>query len=314
MGTGIVSIALSLDGLQVFSRILLGAAAIAWAVLALVVSLSVFRQPDRVRRDASTPAALTGVAATAVLGAHVATFGWTWVAVASLGVAVALWCALLAPVLVHWSTPTAGVSLMLAVATESLAVLSATIARGQHQPWLLDTTLAPFVLGLGFYVFIMVRFDRRELVRGRGDHWVTGGALAISALAAGDITLAAGPLRALEGVHTELKLVTLLLWAAAVAWLPVLVGGELLRPRLVYDVRRWSTVFPIGMYATCSFIVGKTAAAPAITDFARFWTWAGVGVWIMVTAATVRRGLQVVRRDPIGVSGRPRRAGPEPSE
>ncbi|MGH2966372.1 MAG: hypothetical protein ACRDMH_13480 [Solirubrobacterales bacterium] len=61
-------------------------------------------------------------------------------------------------------------------------------------------------------------------------------------------------------------------------WLPVPVLAEALYPRPRYDVRRWSTVFPVGMYAACSFVVGAAASAPAITSFARVWVWVAVAV------------------------------------
>jgi hypothetical protein len=102
----------------------------------------------------------------------------------------------------------------------------------------------------------------RQLAVGRGDHWITGGALAISTLAAGRITPAARNLHALSGIIETLKVSSLALWALTIAWLPVLLAAELLRPRLRYDVRRWSTVFPVGMYAACSFAVGAAAGAP----------------------------------------------------
>jgi hypothetical protein len=299
MGTGIVSITLAGEGLQMLSRVVLGLTALEWAGLGLLVGGRALRERDRLRREARTPAALSSVAATAVLGTRVAALGWVWVGAALLAMAFALWCALLAPVLAHWATPTVGVSLMLAVSTASLAVLAATIAEGEHEPWLLDAALVPFALGLAFYVFVMARFDRRELMSGRGDQWVTGGALAISTLAAGHIALTADALRVLDGIHAELRLVSPVLWAITVAWLPVLLGTELVRPRLGYDVRRWSTVFPIGMYAAGSSVVGTTAAAPAMTEFGRVWTWAGVAVWLIVAAATLRRGLHVVSGRPI---------------
>jgi hypothetical protein len=47
------------------------------------------------------------------------------------------------------------------------------------------------------------------------------------------------------------------LWIATMLWLPLLLLAEVLRPRLQYDVRRWSTVFPFGMYAACSFVIGE---------------------------------------------------------
>ena len=53
------------------------------------------------------------------------------------------------------------------------------------------------------------------------------------------------------------------------AWLPVLIVGEVVRPRLSLDLRRWATAFPLGMYAACSFIAGKVTG---IVDFADLWT------------------------------------------
>ncbi len=99
----------------------------------------------------------------------------------------------------------------------------------------------------------------------------------------------------MSGISGTLKVVSLVLWALTIAWLPLLVAAEVLRPRPRYNVRRWSTVFPVGMYAACSFVVGAVATAPAITDFARVWVWAGVGVWLVVFLAMLRRGQQLAR-------------------
>ena len=62
----------------------------------------------------------------------------------------------------------------------------------------------------------------------------------------------------------------------------------------LYDVRRWSTVFPFGMYAACSFVVGKADHATAITSFARIWIWVALAVWGVVFVAMIRRGIDVV--------------------
>ena len=78
-------------------------------------------------------------------------------------------------------------------------------------------------------------------------------------------------------------------------WLPVLVVAECLRPRLNYNVRRWSTVFPFSMYAACSFVVGAAAGVGASTDFARVWVWIALVVWAVVFGAMIRRGIATVR-------------------
>ena len=297
MGTGIVSIDLSLDHHQTFSRILLVIAAAAWIALGLLLAGRALHDRERVHREARSPAALTGVAGTSVLGTRLALLGWNWARIALLAIAFVFWLTLLTPVLSHWVTPTIGVSLVLTVSTESLAVLSAALAASEHADWLLYAALAPFILGLAFYAFVIQSFDLRQLVVGRGDHWITGGALAISTLAAGRITLAAHSLHQLTGLAGTMKTISIVLSALTIAWLPVLLVTEALRPRPGYDVRRWSTVFPVGMYAACSFIVGAAAHTPAIHDFARVWIWAGVAVWLLVFVAMIRRGIELTRAE-----------------
>ena len=71
-------------------------------------------------------------------------------------------------------------------------------------------------------------------------------------------------------------------------WLPVLLLAELLRPRLSYDLQRWSTVFPLGMYASASFVVGTAAPAGGITRFARVWVWVALAVWAVVLVGMIR--------------------------
>ncbi len=203
--------------------------------------------------------------------------------------AVAIWLGLVPQVLGHWQVPTIGASFILTVATESLALLAATLAFGERADWLLYASLAPFCLGLAFYAFVLSRFQLRQISVGIGDHWVTGGALAISTVAAGRIALAAQHTGALSGALGALKTIALVLWCVTMAWLPVLVAAEILRPRLRYNVRRWSTVFPVGMYAACSFVVGPLSHARGITDFARVWVWVALAVWLVVFGAMLRR-------------------------
>ncbi len=107
-------------------------------------------------------------------------------------------------------------------AHESLAVLAAALAAREHDRWLLYAALAPFLLGLAFYVVVIARFDPRQLGVGHGDHWITGGALAISTLAAGRITLAAKTLTTLGGDSATLKGISVGLWVLTILWLPVL--------------------------------------------------------------------------------------------
>ena len=157
--------------------------------------------------------------ATAVLGTRLTLLGWAWAGIAALMIALALWAALLKPVLAGWESPTVGASLLVAVSAESLAVLSATLASPEDARWLLIAALVPFVLGLTFYLFVISRFDFRQLAVGRGDHWITGGALGIAALAAGRIAAGASAFGILGGGGGALKDVAVGLWGLTMLWL-----------------------------------------------------------------------------------------------
>ncbi|MDE3130964.1 MAG: hypothetical protein KGL16_07405 [Acidobacteriota bacterium] len=92
----------------------------------------------------------------------------------------------------------------------------------------------------------------------------------------------------------------LALWCLTMVWLPALLLCEGLRPRLRYGVRRWSTVFPLGMYAACSFVVGAVAKLSGITSFARVWVWIAFAVWVPVLAAMVGRAPALRHISPVG--------------
>jgi hypothetical protein len=75
MGCGIVSTDLYSYHQPVLSAILLWFAAGAWLLLAVVLGLRLAYQRERFMLDASSPAALTGVAGIAVLGTRLALQG-----------------------------------------------------------------------------------------------------------------------------------------------------------------------------------------------------------------------------------------------
>lgn len=215
--------------------------------------------------------------------------GADWAGYLLLVLALVLWLALLAPVLRHWATPTVGASFMLTVATESLAVLAALLALDDRVAWLAMSALVPLLLGLGAYLFVLTRLDLRQLLVGRGDHWIFGGALAIATLACARTTEALTGTSNLTEFRPALHDTSLALWAGAALWLPALAAGELIAPRLGYDTGRWSTVFPVGMYAVCSIAAGSVTGTGALASFGRTWIWVALAVWILVVAGMLRR-------------------------
>jgi tellurite resistance protein TehA-like permease len=299
MASGVVSIDLSRDHQVVLSAILAWFAALVWLSLAVTVAAPLAYQRGRFRREAGRPVTIASVAATCVLGTRLALQDYRVAAAALLVLAAVGWALLLIPILRQWKTPTTGISFVVGVATDGLALLSATLAIVFRAGWLVSAAVVLLLLGLALYVFTAARFDLGQLLTGMGDHWIAGGALAISALAAGVITEAAGTLGRFSPEHQVLATGTLVLWCLALAWVPALLGCEAVRPRLKYDLRRWATVFPLGMYAACSFTVGQVAGISGISRFGQLETWVAVAATVAVLAGLVR---QIWRARPLMVS------------
>jgi Voltage-dependent anion channel len=294
MGTGIVAVAFAGVGRDALAEGLLGVAlAIAAALAALLVARAV-RDRAGLWAAARTPASLTAVAAACVLGTRLTQAAAPGAGVALLALALAAWVPLLWAVLRAWRRPAGGDAFLVAVATQAIAALGAGLAAPLQAGWLAVAAVVPLAAGLALYVFAAASFAVAQVWRGRGDQWVAGGALAISALAAGDVDAALRATSAAAGLAGPLRTVALVLWLLAMAWLPVLVAGELRAPRTGFDARRWSTVFPVGMYAAMSIAVGHAAARPAILAFARAWVWVAGAVWALVAAASVGRGLRLL--------------------
>lgn len=275
MATGIVSIGLRQVGADVLSVIALVLAALAWLALAEDFSRRLVREWRRWVGEAHTPPALTGVAATTVLGVRISQLGWQPVAVVLLVIAVVLWPLLLWSVLRHLRGHMPGAVFLICVATQGLVALGAVLAVALPAGWLLWPALVLFVFGLVLYVDALFHFDIKAVRDGQGDHWVAGGALAISALAGAKLAEAkewVGPL------HTTLRGTAFVLLVLAWAWYAVLAAAEVRWPRFRYNVRRWATIFPMGMTGAATNEVGKATG----------WSWlSGVGhplVWIAAVA------------------------------
>lgn len=204
--------------------------------------------------------------------------------------AALLWVWLVPPAARRWRTPVPGSAFLIVVSTASLSVLADLLAATVPAGWLLIPGVGLLVVAAALYPVVAAAFGWRELLHGAGDHWIAGGAVAILALAVGELIATGDRLGELHSLHGVLVAAGWVLWVAAIAWLGVLIAGELAGPRLGSPLRRWATVFPLGMYAAMSFTLGSPLDAPAIIDFARACAWVALGSWALVFAATVRLG------------------------
>ena len=272
MATGVVSVAASGQRFPILSDVLLSVAVSAWAALTVVVAL-------RRRRGRPRPQALAFVAATTVIGARVSDSGAMPLALALLTLGVVAWSVLLFRS--ELARPGAD-WLLVVVATESLAVLAATLAP-RFGDGLLVAALAWWGLGLLLYLPVSAAAVT-DAARGRGftpDLWVLMGALAITTLAGAEIVLAGRP---------WMKDGALAAWAAASAWLLPLVVAELrMRSRWGYRASRWSFVFPLGMYSVASQTLAQADSVPPLHEVGRVAFFIALGAWTLVLVGLVRR-------------------------
>jgi tellurite resistance protein TehA-like permease len=289
MSTGVLSTASQIAGLTTLSAVLLALAVLAELALGVLLVSRLLTDRRGWLADARTPASLTGVAATAVIGGRIASSGWTGPGWLLLAVSGLLWLVLLPLVLRHWQVPTVGASFLVCVATEGLAVLAATQGAVAGSRAAVAVASAAFVLGLVLYAVVLARFDWRQLVVGAGDQWVVAGALAITSLAGAQLLLAGDRLHLLGAVRGPLRVLDLAVWTVAVAGYAVLVACELRWPRWRYDVRRWATVFPMGMTAAASSAVAQAERLPPLAVLGHALLWPGLAAWALTLVGATRR-------------------------
>lgn len=285
MATGIVSIGLRQVGADVLSAVTLAPAALLWLALADDFARRLLWQRERWTSESHTPPALTAVASTTVLGVRVSLEGWQPVAVALLIIATSLWPLLLWSVLHHLRPHMPGAVFLICVATQGMATLCAVLGAALPARWLLGPALVLFVLGLVLYVDALVHFDFSGVRTGAGDQWVAGGALAISALACAKLTQSKVWTGAL---HDTLNVTGLVLLALAWTWYAVLATDEIRWPRLHYDVRRWATIFPMGMTGVATTEVAKASGWSWLRGPGHVLVWIAAAAWLLVFVGLLR--------------------------
>jgi len=288
MSTGIVSVALHLASVEWFSLCWLVVGGLIWIVLAAVFVRRLFDYRARWVSEADTPPALTGVAATCVLGARCVLLDWNHIGSVALVIALVAWIVLTPAVLRHWALPTVGAHFLLCVATQGLAVLGAALVVSASAYWLVAPAFVALLLGLFFYLMVLVRFSLDQFRVGAGDHWVFAGGLAISALAAGLIGPAAKDAGWPESLYESIRIAGIVTVCLAMIGYVILVVCEIRWPRLHYDVRRWSTAFPMGMTAAASLTLAGSSDAAWLRPVGLVLVWPAVVVCLILLVGSGR--------------------------
>ena len=113
--------------------------------------------------------------------------------------------------------------------------------------------------------------------------WIVMGALAITTLAAAELLL---DRRALGSA------VALATWAAASAAIPLLFVTELRTRRWRYEVARWSSVFPLGMYGVASHVLGGADGLAGLLRVGTVFFGIALAAWAVTAAGLARRAFR----------------------
>jgi tellurite resistance protein TehA-like permease len=316
MATGIVSIASLLQGHAFFAHALFAFNVAAWAVLWALYIARAVRHPRQFFGDMVDhlrgPGFFTAVAGTSVLATQVVLFTASYRAAAALGVAAAvLWLGLTYTVFTAFTIKTvkpaldkgiSGAWLLAVVATQSLAVVSGLIAAHSHAPWkialnffalsmwLWGGMLYIWLMALIFYRYTFFRLAPEDLAP---PFWINMGAMAISTLAGSMLIINVPDAPFLQAILPFLKGFTILYWATATWWIPMLVVLAVwryvyMRFPLRYDPLYWGAVFPLGMYSAATHELAQALALGFLDVPARVFQYAAVIAWSAAFVGLVR--------------------------
>lgn len=321
MATGIVSIASHLLDLRLIAWALFALNPFLYAILWTLAIARLLRHPSRVRSDlfhhGRSVGFFTVVAATSVLGSQFAVVGQVpSVARILWGAAVLLLAlftyAIFTILTVKTEKPTLaegihGGWLVAVVAAQSIAVLGAQIATSfapyEEEAlffctvmWLGGGMLYLWIIGLIFYRYTFFTMSPSDLAP---PYWINMGAAAISTLAGASLALRAPNSKLIAGLLPFVRGLTLMWWATATWWIPMLVILGIWRHvyrkfPLKYDPLYWGAVFPLGMYTVCTVRLASAIDAPYLAIVPRVFVYIAIGAWSVTMAGMLGRIVQAI--------------------
>jgi tellurite resistance protein TehA-like permease len=316
MATGIVSLAAWIQGYGAVARGMFWLNLLFFAALWGLTILRAVRHWPRLRADFSDHARgvgfFTAVPAACVLGSQALlvqgapALAWAlWIAGASLWVLVTY--AVFTSLTVRAVKPPLeqglnGGWLVSIVATQSVSVLASQLSgHAGSAPelllfvaliaWLGGAMLYVWIISLIFYRYTFFPFRPSDLTP---PYWINMGAMAISTLAGAMLVLSGGASRLVIELLPFVKGATLLFWATATWWIPMLLilgvwRHIVMRFPLRYDPLYWGAVFPLGMYSVATARMVDALELPFLGRIAPVFFCVAIGAWALTLIGLAHR-------------------------
>jgi tellurite resistance protein TehA-like permease len=320
MATGIVSLACDLLDLHPVALVLFALNLGFYPLLWILSIVRIVRYRERVSADLSHHGRAVGffttVAATCVLGSQCLVIGDSVKAALALWiVGIVLWAVLVYAVFailtVKAEKPALadginGGWLISVVAAQSVAALGAQLAphlgaQAAHVAlfslamWLGGGMLYLWIISLIFYRYTFFTMSPSDLAP---PYWINMGAAAISTLAGAMLVAAAPRAPVVEQILPFVRGFTIMWWATATWWIPMLVvlgiwRHGIRRFPLRYDPLYWGAVFPLGMYTVCTARLSRAVEAAILLSISRVFIYVALAAWLL---AVIGMLLHLVRR------------------
>jgi tellurite resistance protein TehA-like permease len=323
MATGVVSLGAWDFGLPVLATGLFAFNLVAYVIVACLTAFRLIRYPRLFFADMTDhrlgPGFFTAVAGSCILGAQFLLIVRSpTVATVFLALGTALWVGLIytifAALTVKREKPTlekglTGAWLIAVVATQSIALLAASIAGEWSQPFRQELNffaLSMWLWGGMFYIWIISLIFYREtfFVFSPGDltppYWISMGAMAISTLV-GTRLIQMPDASFLASLLPFLKGFTIFYWVTGTWWIPMLLVLEvwqhlIRRFPLHYDPLCWGAVFPLGMYSLATKQMAAALGLPFLAPLASAFFAVALAAWTIVFIGLARELLRKLVR------------------
>lgn len=320
MSTGAVAISTQFLGMPLLARVLTWLNAIAFVVLCVATIARVIVYPRWLWKDMTDHRIglvfFTIVAAAGILGSqyviisphHLLAKG-LWI------VTIVLWAFFTYAIFVAFTVkenkpPLAeginGGWLLAVVGTQSVTCLGALLlpTSGAYRDtilfsslcfWLCGGMLYMWTISLIFYRYTFFHFSPSDLMP---PYWINMGAMAISTLAGSLLVENAVHGGFLQEFIPFLKGFTVLFWAVATWWIPMLVVLGFWRHGyrrfpLSYDPLYWGAVFPLAMYTLATFRLSQAMSLPFLMWIPRYFVYIALAAWLAAFFGMVRHATSV---------------------